>query len=79
MRLKPDYIKIDGSLIKNLDKDTNSVAIVSAIITFASKLGIKTIAEYVHSASVYDVCMKLGVDEFQGFYLAEPSARLREA
>ncbi len=79
LRLKPDYIKIDGSLIKNLDKDTNSVAIVSAIITFASKLGIKTIAEYVHSASVYDVCMKLGVDEFQGFYLAEPSARLREA
>ncbi|MBP6497482.1 MAG: EAL domain-containing protein, partial [Campylobacteraceae bacterium] len=78
LKLKPDYIKIDGSLIKNLDKDTNSVAIVSAIITFASKLGIKTIAEYVHSASVYNICKELGVDEFQGFYLAEPSARLRE-
>lgn len=79
LKLKPDYIKIDGSLIKNLDKDANSVAIVSAIITFASKLGIKTIAEYVHSQSVYDICMALGVDEFQGFYLAEPSARLRDS
>jgi len=37
LKLKPDYIKVDGSLIKALDKDTNSMAIVSAIITFAKK------------------------------------------
>lgn len=78
LKLKPDYIKIDGSLIKALDKDTNSMAIVSAIITFAKKLGIKTIAEYVHSERVYEFCLELGIDEFQGFYLGEPSARLKE-
>lgn len=78
LKLKPDYIKIDGSLIKNIDKDANSVAIVSAIITFASKLGIKTIAEYVHSQDVYEVCLRLGIDEFQGFYLGEPSSRLKD-
>lgn len=78
LKLKPDYIKIDGSLIKALDKDTNSVAIVSAIITFAQKLGIKTIAEYVHNARVYEMCLALGIDEFQGFYLGEPAARLKE-
>ena len=77
LKLKPDYIKIDGSLIKALDKDTNSTAIVSAIITFAQKLGIKTIAEYVHNDRVYAICLNLGIDEFQGFYLGEPSARLR--
>ncbi len=77
LKLKPDYIKIDGSLIKALDKDTNSMAIVSAIITFAQKLGIKTIAEYVHNDRVYAICLNLGIDEFQGFYLGEPSARLR--
>ena len=77
LKLKPDYIKIDGSLIKNLDKDEKSMAIVSAIIIFARKLGIKTIAEYVHSKQVFDICLELGINEFQGFYLAEPSAKMK--
>ena len=77
LKLKPDYIKIDGSLIKALDRDANSEAIVTAIITFAKKLGIKTIAEYVHNDRVYSMCLNLGINEFQGFYLGEPSARLR--
>ncbi|MDD3343218.1 MAG: bifunctional diguanylate cyclase/phosphodiesterase, partial [Sulfurospirillaceae bacterium] len=55
LKLKPDYIKIDGSLIKHLDTDTKSVAIVSAIITFARKLGIQTIAEYVHNERVHTI------------------------
>lgn len=78
LKLQPDYIKIDGSLIKKLDTDTNSLAIVSAIIVFAKKLGIKTIAEYVHTKEVHDKCKELGIDEFQGFFLAEPSSRLYE-
>lgn len=77
LKLKPDYIKIDGSLIKNIDTDENSVAIVSAILTFAKKLGIKTIAEYIHSKEVYKKCKELGIDEFQGFYLGEPAADLK--
>lgn len=72
LTLKPDYIKLDGSLIKNIHKDTNSFAIVSAIMVFAKKLGIGTIAEFVHSKEVFDTCVNLGVDEFQGFYLGEP-------
>lgn len=78
LKLKPDYIKIDGSLIRNLEHDTNSVAIVTAIVTFAQKIGIKTIGEYVHTQGAHEKCLELGVDEFQGFYLGEPSARLKE-
>ena len=78
LKLKPDYIKIDGSLIKHLDTDEKSVAIVSAIITFAKKLGIKTIAEYVHNEQVHSICLHLGVDEFQGFYLGAPNARMQQ-
>lgn len=77
LKLRPDYIKIDGSLIKSIDKDENSMAIVTAIIAFAKKLHIKTIAEYVHNERVYELCLELGIDEFQGFYLGEPSALLR--
>ncbi len=65
-KLRPDYIKIDGSLIKNIDTDQNSVAIVSSIITFAKKLNIKTIAEFVHSKEILDICKQMGIDEFQG-------------
>jgi len=76
MKLKPDYLKIDGSIIKNIDKDKNSEAIVEAIIHFAKTLKLKTIAEFVHSKEVYDKCYKLGIDEFQGFYLGEPLPNL---
>ena len=76
MRLKPDYLKLDGSIIKDIDKDSNSEAIVKAISSFAKTLHIKTIAEFVHSKEVYDRCYELGIDEFQGFYLGEPKPYL---
>ena len=77
IKMKPDYIKIDGSLIRNLEKDENSYAMVSSIIAFAKKLNIKTIAEFVHNEEVFEICKDLGVDEFQGFYLGEPSPKLK--
>jgi len=76
LKLRPDYLKIDGSIIKNIDKDKNSEAIVEAIISFAKTLHVKTIAEFIHSKEVYDKCYKLGIDEFQGFYLGEPNPDL---
>ncbi len=78
IRLNADYIKIDGSLIKNIDNDKNSLAIVKAIVQFAHTLGIKIIAEYVHSKEVLEVLNKLGIDEYQGFYFYEPSLEFRE-
>ena len=76
MKLKPDYLKIDGSIIKNIDKDKNSEAIVEAIISFAKILHVKTIAEFIHSQNVYDKCYELGIDEFQGFHLGMPNPYL---
>ncbi|NOX16627.1 MAG: bifunctional diguanylate cyclase/phosphodiesterase [Epsilonproteobacteria bacterium] len=78
MKLHPDYIKIDGSLIKNINSDKKSYAIANSIIAFARKLDIKIIAEYVHSKEVFEICKDLGVDEFQGFYLGEPTARIQK-
>ena len=76
MKLKPDYLKIDGSIIKNVDKEKNSEAIVEAIVSFAKTLHVKTIAEFIHSKEVYEKCIGLGIDEFQGFYLGEPNPSL---
>ena len=78
LKLKPDYIKIDGSIIKNIDTSEDSRAIAGAIIAFAKKLDITVIAEFVRSKEVFDTCVELGVDEFQGFYLGEPRDSLYE-
>ncbi|EDZ61211.1 diguanylate cyclase/phosphodiesterase (GGDEF & EAL domains) with PAS/PAC sensor(s) [Sulfurimonas gotlandica GD1] len=76
MKLEPDYIKIDGSMIKNIDKDDNARRIVKTIVTFAKELSINTIAEFVHSKEVFDICKELGVNEFQGYYFSEPLEKL---
>lgn len=76
MRIRPDYLKIDGSLIKYIDVDKNSFEIVKSIIAFSKALNIQTIAEYVHSKEIFDLLLEMGVDEFQGFYLAEPSLNI---
>ncbi|NOR57516.1 MAG: EAL domain-containing protein, partial [Sulfurimonas sp.] len=76
MKIKPDYIKIDGSMIKDIDKDDNSRKIVKTIVSFANELNIKTIAEFVHSKEVFEICKELGVNEFQGYFFSEPLPKL---
>ncbi len=72
LELKPDYIKLDGSIIKNIDTDATAFALVKSLVTLSKELGIKTIAEYVHSKEVFELCKVMGVDEYQGFYFSEP-------
>jgi len=72
LEIEPDFIKIDGSLIKNIDKDEKSFILVKAIVGFSHQLGIKVIAEYVHSKEVFEILKSLDVDEYQGFYFYQP-------
>jgi len=72
LKLPIDYIKIDASLISNIDRDPHSVIMVETIVGLAHKLNIETIAEYVSSKEILDVVTKLGVDYAQGYYLGKP-------
>lgn len=72
MQLQIDYLKIDGSLIKNIDKDQNAKIIVETIVGFAKLLNIYTISEFVSSKEVYDVVKEIGVDYAQGYYVGKP-------
>ena len=76
MKINADYIKIDGSLMENIDVDEASEVVVGTIVQFAKKLGIKTIAEYVHSSVVMDKMLELEIDYSQGFYIDEPSINI---
>ncbi len=73
-KLNIDIIKIDGSLIKNITTDENAKIITETIVGFAKKLGIQTVAEFVHSKEVYDTISEIGVDYAQGYYLGQPNA-----
>ena len=72
MKLKVDYIKIDASMIKDIDKNINSQMVTETIIDFARKMNIQTIAEFVHSQSVFEVVKNMGIDFAQGYYFGKP-------
>ncbi|MDQ7066821.1 MAG: EAL domain-containing protein [Sulfurimonas sp.] len=76
MKMKPDYLKIDGSLIKNLESDMAAYKVVKTIINFAHDLDILIVAEFIHNKAVFDICVELGVDEFQGYYFSQPKEAL---
>ncbi|MDQ1340157.1 MAG: hypothetical protein QG567_1314, partial [Campylobacterota bacterium] len=73
MQLEADYIKIDGSMIKNIITNKNSKLVVETIVDFAKKMNIKTIAEFVKDEEVYKKVKELGIDYSQGYHLGEPS------
>jgi PAS domain S-box-containing protein/diguanylate cyclase (GGDEF)-like protein len=77
-KLDVDYIKIDGSLIKNIDSDPAQLATVESILHFAKKMNIKTIAEFVETKNIYDILNDLGVDFSQGYYFSKPQEELKE-
>jgi len=72
LEFSPDYLKIDGSFIKNILDDTKSQTICEAIILISHKSNIKVIAEYVHSQEVQEVVKAMGVDYSQGYFLGKP-------
>ena len=76
MRLEPDFIKIDGSIVKEILTDKNSEIIISVIIDFAKKMDIKVIAEFVENEEVFNKIKELGIDYTQGYYFSKPNANL---
>ncbi len=76
VELQVDFLKIDGSLIKNIDQNDDMRIIAKTINNFAKELRIKTIAEFVHSQEVYDQVKILGIDYAQGYFIGKPSINL---
>jgi len=73
----PDYIKIDGTLVKDIEKNDISRNLVETIVFFCKKQGIETIAEYVENENIFNILCSLGVDYSQGYHFGKPE-RLKE-
>ena len=77
-QLNVDFIKIDGSIIRQIAGNQSAQIITETIVSFASKLGIKTIAEFVSDEAIYRCLEGLSIDTYQGYYFGAPAQHILE-
>lgn len=77
--LPVDYVKIDGSFIRSVERDASSRAIVQSIVSVSRALGKETVAEFVESEGLAAAVAQLGVDMGQGYHLGVPREAGRAA
>jgi diguanylate cyclase (GGDEF)-like protein/PAS domain S-box-containing protein len=70
--LPMDYLKIDGSFIRNLAEDTVNQAMVAAMIELSRSLHFRIVAEQVEDQLSLDAVKRMGIDFVQGFIIARP-------
>jgi len=70
--LPMDYLKIDGSFIRNLAEDTVNQAMVAAMIELSRSLNFRIVAEQVEDQPALDAVKRMGIDFVQGFIIARP-------
>ena len=67
-----DYLKIDGSFMRNLAHDTVNQAMVTAMIKLARTLNFRVIAEQVEDSAAVEAARRMGVDYLQGYAIGRP-------
>jgi diguanylate cyclase (GGDEF)-like protein len=70
--LPVDYVKIDGSFIRNLETDPISASIVRAVTDIGHQLGLKVVAEWVGDERTVEILRAARVDYAQGFHVHRP-------
>jgi len=69
----PDFIKLDMSLIRNIDNDSIKQALLETFVQFAEKVKCKIIAEGIENGRELQTLIELGVGYGQGYYLGKPA------
>lgn len=72
LRVNPDVLKIDKSLVRDIDTSRVRHAMVSALTVFAAEVGVSLVAEGIETDAELAALCALGVGYGQGFYLARP-------
>lgn len=73
LMLRPDIVKIDISITRDIDRDRAKRALASALVSFAGEMEMAIVAEGIERAEELETLVELGVPLGQGFYLAEPA------
>ena len=74
LSLSPRYVKVDISIIRNIDTDPDKQRFLTSLIEYARPYGIKVLAEGVETLEELHTVLALGVDLLQGYCLAKPAA-----
>lgn len=72
INLDIQILKIDGSIIKDIDKGIKAYNILKTIISFAKSMNIRTVAEHVETQEEFKILCELEIDYLQGYYLGRP-------
>lgn len=72
LEVEADYVKLDKSLVHDVQMDENRQSLVKNVVRYAHKRGIQVIAEGVEQVGELQALAALDVDYYQGFYLAYP-------
>ncbi len=72
-KLPVNILKIDGSLIKNINKNHNNYKLVKVLIQMAKNFNLTVVAEFVENEEIAFILKDLGVDYLQGYYFGKPS------
>ncbi|BCJ54244.1 hypothetical protein Asp14428_57190 [Actinoplanes sp. NBRC 14428] len=74
LQLRPDVIKLDISLTRDIDADPVRIALARALTTFAASIGALLVAEGIETYAEHEQLLALGVRHGQGYYIARPGA-----
>ncbi len=74
LMLSPKFIKVDNSIIRDIDTDSDKQQIVSNIVSYAHERNMLIVAEGLETAQEVCQVLSLGVDLLQGYFLARPGA-----
>jgi EAL domain-containing protein (putative c-di-GMP-specific phosphodiesterase class I) len=67
-----DYVKIDGSFVRNIKEDMDDQVMVRALVEVAQSFGQYTVAEFVENEETLNLLKKIGVDFAQGHHVGKP-------
>ncbi len=70
--LKPDIIKIDGEIIKNLPNSEDSKIILESINYMSNLINCKSVAEFVEDKHIQEILVNENIDYSQGYYFSKP-------
>jgi EAL domain-containing protein (putative c-di-GMP-specific phosphodiesterase class I)/CheY-like chemotaxis protein len=73
LRLEPDFIKLDGTLVAGVEHDRSQQALAAGLISFAEKIGATIVAEGIETAEAVAALRELGVRYGQGYFLGRPA------
>jgi len=73
LRLAPDFIKLDRTLVAGVERDPSQQALAAGLISFADKIGALIVAEGIETESELEALRALGVPYGQGYFLGRPA------